>query len=186
MRDEFAGFWRNFIDAFKLHGVTTYITGESYAGTYIPYIADYFIAAADDRYYKLGGLAINDPLIGDYTLQEDAVTYPYVEYWQNVFNLNETFMNGLRWIHEYCNYSSYLEEYATFPPTKKFPVLPDPYSHGANFTCGAWGWAFTAALEANPCFNVYHITDMCPFTYSQLGIVNPVCLPSCIRCLVAN
>ena len=170
---EFIGFWRNFIETFELEGATTYITGESYAGYYVPYIADAFITAADDKYYKLGGVAINDPLLADGTLQQQTVVLPYIEYWQNLFHLNDTFMDALRWTHEYCNYSSWLEEYGTFPPPGPLPSLPDPYQDPTeNYTCAIFDWGYAAAMEQNPCFNIYHITDTCPFTYSQLGIVN--------------
>ncbi|KAF5013080.1 hypothetical protein FDECE_907 [Fusarium decemcellulare] len=171
---EFIGFWRNFIETFELEGATTYITGESYAGFYVPYIADAFITAEDDKYYKLGGVAINDPIIGDGTLQQQAVIFPYIEYWQNLFNFNETYLNALRWTHEHCNFSSYLDTYGTFPPPKgPFPVLPDPYQDpSGNYTCDIFDWAYAGALDANPCFNIYHITDTCPHLYSQMGIVN--------------
>lgn len=173
---EFIGFYQNFVDAFKLDGVTTYITGESYAGYYVPYVADAFITAADDKYFKLGGVAINDPIIGDGTLQQQAVIYPFIEYWSNLFYLNDSYMDALRWTHEYCNYSSYLEKYGTFPPPPgPFPVLPDPYADtdpNSNYTCDMFDYALAAALEVNPCFNLYHITDTCPHVYSQLGIVN--------------
>ncbi|KAH7368780.1 carboxypeptidase cpdS [Plectosphaerella cucumerina] len=174
LAQQFTGFWRNFITTFDLKGATTYITGESYAGFYVPYIADAFIAADDDDYFKLGGVAINDPLIGDSTLQQQAVILPFIEYWQNLFYINETYMDALRWTHEYCNYSTYLETYGTFPPPEgPFPVLPDPYlDESGNYTCDMFDYAYAAALEVNPCFNIYHITDTCPFTYSQLGIVN--------------
>lgn len=175
---QFVGFWRNFIETFELEGATTYITGESYAGYYVPYIADAFITANDDKYWKLGGVAINDPLLGDSAVQEQAVIYPFIEYWNNLINLNQTYMDALRWTHEYCNYSTWLDTYATFPPPEgPFPALPDPYadtSPNSNYTCDIWDYAYYAALEANPCFNIYHITDTCPFTYSQLGIVNQV------------
>jgi carboxypeptidase D len=173
---EFIGFYQNFVDAFALDGVTTYITGESYAGYYVPYVADAFITAADDKYYKLGGVAINDPIIGDGTIQQQVVIYPYIEYWNNLMNINQSYLDALRWTHEYCNYSSYLDEYFTFPPPSgAFPVLPDPYADtdpNSNYTCDIFDYAYYAALLANPCFNIYHITDMCPHPYSQLGIVN--------------
>ncbi|PTD05982.1 putative serine carboxypeptidase [Fusarium culmorum] len=170
---QFIGFWRNFIDTFDLKGATTYITGESYAGYYVPYIADAFITAADDEYYKLGGVAINDPILGDGTLQQQAVILPFIEYWDKLFYLNETTMNALRWTHEHCGYDKYLEKYGTFPPPEgKFPVLPDPYMDTKNYTCDMFDLSYAAALDSNPCFNIYHITDTCPKTYSQLGIVN--------------
>jgi len=159
---EFIGFWRNFIDTFDLKGATTYITGESYAGFYVPYLADAFITADDDDYYKLGGVAINDPILGDRTLQQQAVIYPFIEYWQNLFYLNETYMNALRWTHEHCNFSTYLETYGTFPPPEgPFPVLPDVYEDTANYTCDIFDWAYEGLLASNPCFNIYHITDVC-------------------------
>jgi len=106
-----------------MKGFTTYITGESYAGFYVPYIADAFITADDDDYYKLGGVAINDPIIGDATLQQQAVILPFVEYWDKLFYLNETTMNALRWTHEHCGFDKYLEKYGTFPPPEgKFEV----------------------------------------------------------------
>ncbi|KAF5647061.1 SERINE-TYPE CARBOXYPEPTIDASE F PRECURSOR [Fusarium tjaetaba] len=173
---QFIGFWKNFINTFELKGATTYITGESYAGFYVPYIADAFITANDDDYYKLGGVAINDPIIGDSTLQEQAVIYPYIESWANLFYLNQSYMNALRWTHQHCGYEKYLEKYATFPPPEEsFPVLPDPYADtnpNSNYTCDIFDWAYSAALDSNPCFNIYHITDTCPHAYSQLGIVN--------------
>ncbi|KAH7143783.1 Alpha/Beta hydrolase protein [Dactylonectria macrodidyma] len=171
---EFTGFWRNFIETFGLKGATTYITGESYAGYYIPYIADAFITKNDDTYFKLGGVAINDPIIGDGTLQQQAVIYPYIESWQNLLYFNQSYLDALRWTHEHCNYSDYLEKYGTFPaPQEPFPILPDPYQDpSGNYTCDIFDYAYEGALAVNPCFNIYHITDTCPFTYSQLGIVN--------------
>ena len=69
---EFIGFYKSFVDAFNLHGRKVYLTGESYAGYYVPYIADAFINAKDKIYYNLAGVAINDPIIGDYTIQEEG------------------------------------------------------------------------------------------------------------------
>ena len=37
--DQFMSFWKNFVDTFSMTGYKVYITGESYAGMYVPYIA---------------------------------------------------------------------------------------------------------------------------------------------------
>jgi carboxypeptidase D len=36
---DFIGFWRNFVELFCMENWRMYLTGESYAGVYIPYIA---------------------------------------------------------------------------------------------------------------------------------------------------
>lgn len=54
---------------------------------------------------------------------------PYVNYWQNLFYLNETFLDTMNERAAFCNYTAYLDKYLTFPPPQeKFPVLPDPYN----------------------------------------------------------
>ncbi|KAL5459549.1 hypothetical protein PMIN06_002697 [Paraphaeosphaeria minitans] len=169
---EFRGFWKNFISAFELQNWSVYVTGESYAGFYVPYIAEGFISANDTEYFNLKGISINDPIIGDDTNQQSVVALPYVEYWQNLINLNETFLNQVREVQDHCNYSSYLDTYFTFPPPQEsFPVLEGPTRHN-NYSCDQFDNLYGAILEVNPCFNIYHITETCPHPFGQLGIVN--------------
>ena len=77
LAQQFMGFWENFVDAFQLHRRQVYLTGESYAGFYTPYVADAFINADDKKYFNLNGVAIHDPIIGDNTVQQDGMSiYP--------------------------------------------------------------------------------------------------------------
>lgn len=141
----------------------------------MPYVADAFITAADNTYYNLAGVAINDPIIGDAATQQQVVILPFVEYWKDLFYLNETYMAALQGTQQYCNYSSHIEEYFTFPPKGPIPVLPDPYADpdpNSNYTCDMFDLVYAAVLELNPCFNIYHITQTCPTPYSHLGIIN--------------
>ena len=62
---DFAGFWKNFMTTFNMQHRKVYITGESYAGQYIPYIASYMLDQNDTTYYNVKGVQINDPSIGD-------------------------------------------------------------------------------------------------------------------------
>ena len=62
---QFRGFWKNFIETFSMQGYKIYITGESYAGQYIPYIASGFLDQNDTKYFNLKGIQINDPSIND-------------------------------------------------------------------------------------------------------------------------
>jgi carboxypeptidase D len=62
---QFMGFWKNFIDTFCMQGYKVYITGESYAGQYIPYIAAGMLDTNDTTYYNVKGVQINDPSINE-------------------------------------------------------------------------------------------------------------------------
>jgi len=170
--EQFIGFYKNFVNTFGLQNWKVYLTGESYAGFYVPYIANAFIEAKDKVYYNLKGIAINDPIIGDETAQQQAVIKPYIDYWENLIYLNDTFLKDLEKAHKECGYEDYLNKYLTFPPpNEKFPVLPDPYA--TNITaCDIFDNAYSAILEVNPCFNIYHISETCPHPFNVLGAVN--------------
>lgn len=71
--EQFIGFYKQFVEAFGVQNRKVYLTGESYGGYYVPYIADSFINAADETYYNLAGVAINDPIIGDGTIQQQGM-----------------------------------------------------------------------------------------------------------------
>lgn len=97
---------------------------------------------------------------------------PYVDYWSNLFYLNESFSAAIHKRADDCGYTSYLEKYLTFPPPAgKFPLLPDPFATD-SYTCDVFDDVYFAELEINPCFNIYHITDTCPHLSTVLGIVN--------------
>ena len=133
------------------------MTGESYAGYYVPYIADAFITA-DDPDMPLAGIAINDPIIGDGTNQQMVVQVPYVEYWQNLLYLNDSFIERIRARQDECGYSDYLNTYLTYPPPQlPFPTLTEP-SRRNNYSCDQFDSIYEAILEVNPCFNIYHIS----------------------------
>ncbi|KAB8338952.1 hypothetical protein FH972_021892 [Carpinus fangiana] len=169
---QFKGFWKNFVDTFALKGRKIFITGESYGGFYVPYVANSFLEARDTEYFNLKGIAVNDPIIGDGTLQQELPVVPYIDYWSNIFYLNSTFRKNIQDTNDRCGYTNYTNRYFTFPPpprpwpeTSTLPGSDDP-------ACDVFSTVYEAALEVNPCFNIYHITDTCPHLYGQLGIVN--------------
>ena len=92
-----------------------------------------------------------------------------MDYWSNLFFLNDSFTQQIHDTADRCNYTDYFNTYLQFPPPSgKFPMLPED-AQG----CDVFDSVFAAALEVNPCFNIYHLTDTCPHLYSVLGIVNP-------------
>ncbi|KAL2050983.1 hypothetical protein ABVK25_008729 [Lepraria finkii] len=53
-----------------------------------------------------------------------------------------------------CGYTDYIDKYLIFPPRGPFPT-----PRNDSFECNVWGSVAAAALDINPCFNVYHILD---------------------------
>ncbi|KAI1270223.1 alpha/beta-hydrolase [Xylariaceae sp. FL1019] len=159
---DFAGFWKNFIDTFDFQGRDVYFTGESYAGQYIPYIASHFLDLNDTDYYKVKGIQINDPSIAD---DEVLISVPAAQYLNNnlnLFNFNQSTIDTVNQLDTSCGYTKWLDTALTFPPTGKTETpgckIDDP-----------WEIIITAALWVNPCFNIYHVTDYCPFLWDELG-----------------
>lgn len=162
---QLAGFWKNFMTTFGMEGRKVYITGESYAGQYIPYIASHFLDLNDTTYYNIKGIQINDPSINyDDTLIE-APAVGALNYFSNIFNLNETFMADVNNRSEACGYNAFMERALTFPPNGTIPTAPNSSLPG----CDVWDDIITAAIYINPCFNFYHIIDYCPYLWDQLG-----------------
>lgn len=117
--------------------------------------------------------SVNDPIIGDGTNQQQVVIPSFVEYWNNLMYLNDTFMSDFQELSRQCGYTQYLEKYLTFPPPSgSFPVLQDPYVNLTTYKCATFDLALYAAIEVNPCFNLYHISETCPHPWSVLGGIN--------------
>lgn len=63
--NQFNDFWKRFIQTFSMQGYKVYITGESYAGQYIPYLAAGMLDQNDTTHFNLKGIQINDPSINE-------------------------------------------------------------------------------------------------------------------------
>ena len=107
---DFIKFFKNFEQAFGISNYKIYVTGESYAGRYVPYISAAMLDANDTQYYNLSGALVYDPCIGEFdTVQEEIPTYPFIEANQQLFNFNESFMATLKSIHEDCGYADFID-----------------------------------------------------------------------------
>lgn len=166
----FAGFWKNFIDTFDMHGYDVYLAGESYAGMFVPYIANHFLEQEDDEYYNVKGIQINDPAIGPLPVMEHAPSVQYLNKYSSYFNLNESFTRQMNERAEGCGYTAYMAEALMFPPKGPFA-----FPHSVNVTnviddnCKLWLDIARAAIYVNPCFDPYHISSYCPFPSNPLG-----------------
>ena len=83
----------------------------------------------------------------------------------NIFNLNDTTMADVNQRAESCGYIDFMNNALTFPPAGKLPTAPNSSLPG----CDVWDDIISAAVYINPCFNIYHLIDYCPYLWDQLG-----------------
>ncbi|KIM77994.1 hypothetical protein PILCRDRAFT_607714 [Piloderma croceum F 1598] len=165
---ELVGFMQQFLEVFsELKGKKLYLTGESYAGTYVPYIANYIYENPTALNLNLQGIWISDPSISWDVVQEQIPAVDFVHKYEHVFAFNQSFMAELDNKAASCNYTGYVDKYVTYPPKGLLP-LPGK-STEADKGCDLWDEIFNAALIVNPAFNIYRIFDTYPILWDVLG-----------------
>ncbi|RMZ85375.1 hypothetical protein DV737_g771, partial [Chaetothyriales sp. CBS 132003] len=163
--DQFLGFFKNFVDTFALQGYTVYIAGESYAGYYVPYIANAMIEAKDTTYYNFSSLLIYDPSLSYDVVQTQIPQAPFVNYWDSLLGLNKSYVDDVNKRADECGYTEFLEEALTFPP--KGPLPTPPNANNAN--CDLYDDVFNAISLVNPCFDIYQVATTCPLLWDVMG-----------------
>lgn len=159
---EFYGFLTNFYTTFPdLKSKKLWITGESYAGMYVPYISDYIYKQKDT--FNLQGIAVNDPSVVDDNFGEDIPSYQFALDNQKALQLNDTFIGQLKKKAKQQGVTNYLQDNLVFPP-KGGPIVAPKGLKG-----DLWNDVYTAATDKNKCFNVYDIDDRCPLPIDPLG-----------------
>ncbi|KAI1327188.1 alpha/beta-hydrolase [Xylariaceae sp. FL0255] len=159
------GFWQNFIELFAMQGYKVYITGESYAGAYVPYIASAMLDKNDTTYYDLSGIIIYDPVIGNGDVQNSVTTVPFVDYHNDLFPFNDTFNSYIHGLHESCGFADYNAKYLVYPAAGVQPDYKSPTDECGNL----WNEVTNEILSPNPCFDVYQVATTCPLLWDVLG-----------------
>lgn len=76
---DFLGFWENLVETFQLQGSKVYVTGESAAGRYVPYIAKAMLDRNDTTNFDMAGVLMYSPGFSDFLLTGSIVYTPFVE-----------------------------------------------------------------------------------------------------------
>jgi carboxypeptidase D len=163
---QFLGFFKNFVNTFGLNNRKVYITGESYAGRYVPYIADAMLNANDTEFYDVKGIMFYDPSVNEDVVLRDVPAVPFLDEWAGLFNFNESYTKDLHERADACGYTEYMEKYLTFPPIGK---MPQPANTSTTHGCSIWRDIYNAVFYTNPCFDVYQIATTCPLLWDPLG-----------------
>jgi carboxypeptidase D len=91
---------------------------------------------------------------------------PFLHQYNNVLNLNDSYLQYLTTRADECGYTEFYNKHMTFPPSGPMPPSPDPDNLDG---CYLWEEAYLALIYVNPCFNIYHVTDFCPYLWDELG-----------------
>ena len=167
---QFMGFFKNFVDTFALQGRKVYITGESYAGYYVPYIAYNMLNANDTEYYNVESIMFYDPSTSYDAVQDNIPALPFAQAYPELFNLNETFLADLTNRSEECGYTQFMDEYLVYPAAGPLPTPPHVnLAAGSGGKCDLWGDIINAVSLTNPCFDVYQVATTCPLLWDVLG-----------------
>ena len=149
---QFLGFFKNFVDLFALQGYTIYIAGESYAGYYVPYIADAMFNKNDTEYYNVSSILIYDPSLSYDVVQEQIPVTAFVDYWAPLLDLNASFVEQLHNMSDTCGYTQFMNEGLVFPP--KGPLPTPPNVDLSDDSCDTFDAVYYAMLDINPCFDI--------------------------------
>ncbi|KZV87104.1 alpha/beta-hydrolase [Exidia glandulosa HHB12029] len=169
---ELAGFFQQFLTVFsELKGKNLFLAGESYAGFYVPYIANFLYTNPTAVDLKLQGIWITDPSLSFDLVQEHIPALPFVEHFKSVFAFPESFMATLRNASDACGFTNFMDK-VTFPPKGPIALPPQsftgtPASVARN--CRLWDMIFDEASNLNPAFDIYRILDVWPILWDVLG-----------------
>ncbi|KAF8833005.1 alpha/beta-hydrolase, partial [Paxillus ammoniavirescens] len=156
LSEQLVGFMQQFLEVFsELKGKKLWLTGESYAGFYVPYIANYIYENLTLLDLSLQGILIIDPLISSWVVHEEIPAVNFVHKYEGLFSFNQTFLKYLDEKAARCNYTDYVSTYVTYPPKGLLP-LPGGFAD-ITAECDVWEDIFSAALLINPAFNMYRI-----------------------------
>ena len=143
---QFASFLDNFFKTFpELAGKRLFITGESYAGQYIPYIMNYQYTHGNK--HNLHGGIIIDGVITDTVTLMDLVTNKYAEKNADIIGLTAGDLAEIKSHSDQCNLTNYTDTYLRYPAEGK---LPDYNRDG----CDTWNTFFGLAMQRKPDFDV--------------------------------
>ncbi|SMQ51267.1 unnamed protein product [Zymoseptoria tritici ST99CH_3D7] len=159
LAEQFLAFWKNYVDLFDLHDRKIYITGESYAGEYIPFISAAMLDKNDTQYFNLKGNLIYDPILGDPDLSRQVTAGAFIKHHAPFFQFNDTFLAEIKNISDFCAFDTFREQALTFPPTDNLPDYPPNWE---SPDCEIWEKIIDAAQIINPVFNIYRIADTGP------------------------
>ncbi|EJD48783.1 alpha/beta-hydrolase [Auricularia subglabra TFB-10046 SS5] len=170
--NELYGFLAQFYEVFpELLEKKLYITGESFAGFFVPYAANRIITASPAEKQalpiNLQGISTSDALYTGYLAHLYVPMADFITEHQASLGLNSSFVASVQKASTDCGFDAILDA-VTFPPAGPLPYLSDLFFYTKTECVLAVGSARVAAVEANPCWAQDDITVKCPAPHDPI------------------
>ncbi|KAF9073517.1 alpha/beta-hydrolase [Rhodocollybia butyracea] len=170
---QLVGFLGQFLEVFsELKGKDFYLSGESYAGFYVPYIANFIYENPGLIDLNLKGIDIADPSLSYDVVQDEIPALRFAQAHSDLFPFTEAQWADFQNISDTCGYTDYLEKFVTYPPAGQLP-FPAGVVEGTFGTlksgCRLHSPIQQAVGVLNPVFDVYRVSDTWPSLWSVLG-----------------
>ncbi|CAG8935710.1 unnamed protein product [Penicillium salamii] len=162
---DFIQFMKAFQEEYEIENFRIFLTGESYAGRYVPYMSAAMLDQNDTKHFNISGALMYEPCIGQWDyIQAELPAYPFVEKNADLFNFNQSFMADLKDTYEQCGFKEYNDKYLTFPASGIQPPKLMNYSE-----CDIYNMIYNEAYNPNPCWNPSNVAQTCPLLWDVLG-----------------
>ncbi|KAE9402737.1 alpha/beta-hydrolase [Gymnopus androsaceus JB14] len=126
---DFVGFLTNLVKVFpSLAKRPFYLTGESYAGTFIPYITKAIFSTPDPP-VNLRKISIGDGTIGGFALYEELSTVVTLETYPEIIGFDPDVFQYFKEQEHLCGYDVNL----TYPQNGIIPTIIDPFSTAPSY-----------------------------------------------------
>ncbi|WFD35049.1 carboxypeptidase D [Malassezia cuniculi] len=163
------GFMEQFFETFtELKGKRLWLTGESYAGKYIPYIAHemYKHHNTEESGINLQGIAINDPSFSSEFLGQEAPAFEFLERYHEIMNVSESTVDEVRKVAKKHGVESFVADNLKYPPNGliQVPKSADPVN------LPVWSAVNSAGEKGSKCFSIYNIKPDCSHEDDPLGM----------------
>lgn len=167
--EEFNGFLVSLYSSFpKLHGKNLWLAGESFAGKFIPYIADHIYKHKEENEkvgINLQGIGMNDAFFMDNLIGKELPALQFAKENAKVLKLNESDVQNLEKAGKEIGIDGYVEKHLTYPPKGKLPV-PSSF----NKSKSVYSTMKKLAKKANPCFSPFYIVNSSPCPLDGMGL----------------
>ncbi|KAG9311821.1 alpha beta-hydrolase [Chiua virens] len=155
MGADFMGFLKNFIKVFpNLAKRPLYITGESYAGVFIPYIAKAYFEM-DKPPVKLAGIGIGDGTIGSITASIELPVVSVLETYPQIIGYDIEIFERFKERSALCGYNLTLQ----YPQPGHFPTIGRADGCDLYSDMIAYAFTFTFPWSSGKAFDSYNIPD---------------------------